>query len=122
MTQDQKILCVIGVGFLLIIYAPPTIIAYRNTKFRLPLRILFSFSVVPLFIALMAVNYWLVVRYAPALLDFWQSIPGSRLGTKPASIIAVLITCPVSVVGCYVWFQFLKFIDVHFLGNRMVPD
>jgi hypothetical protein len=119
MTEDQKILYVIGIGFLLIIYTPPTVIAYRNTKFRLPVRVLFSFSVVPLFMALMAVNYWLVAKYAPALLDLWQSIPENRQARKPASIIAVLITCPVSVAGCYVWFQVLKFIDVRLLGNRM---
>lgn len=124
MTEDQKVLygIGIGIGFLLIIYAPPTVIAYRNTKFRLPVRVLFSFSVVPLFIALMAVNYWLVVKYAPALLDLWQSIPENKQTTKPASIFAILITCPVSVAGCYVWFQFLKFIDVHLLGIRMRPD
>ena len=124
MTDDQhiKILLCFLIVFSLIIYAAPTVIAYRNTKFGLPLRFLFSFSVVPLFIALMAVNYWLVATYAPALLDIWQSIPENRQASKPALIIAVLITCPVSVAGCYVWFQLLKFIDVHLPGNRKRPE
>lgn len=118
MTEEQKILYGLGLAFFLIIYAPPSVIAYRNTKLGLPLRILFSISAVPLFIALMAVNYWMVAKYVPVLIDFWQSIPEKRQTTKPASIIAVLIICPVSVAGCYVWFQILKFIDGHLIKSK----
>jgi len=119
MTEEHKILYGLGLAFFLIIYAPPTVIAYRNTKFWLPLRILFSLSAVPLFIALMAINYWIVAKYAPGLIDFWQSIPEKRQATKPASIIAVLITCPVSVAGCYVWHQFLRFINCLILKKEV---
>ncbi len=110
--QDKIIISTIIGGLLLLFFVPPSWIAYRNTKFRLPLRILFSLTVVPLFFVLMAINYFFVADHFPALVDTWQSVTaGGNKSGKSASILAFFLTCPLSVAGCYCWYKFLNFIN-----------
>lgn len=98
------------IGLLLFLFfVPTTWIAYRNAKFWMPLRILFSFTVVPLFMALMTINYFFVADHFPWLVNLFDSIPGKS--GKPASMLAFLITCPLAVLGCYVWYKSLEFVN-----------
>ena len=94
-----------------VIFVPPTVIAFRNTRFSMPLRILFSFTVVPLFAALMAANYFFVADYFPGLVEHFQSIPERAEPTTSEVIFAFVLTCPLAVAGCALWYYVLKYID-----------
>jgi hypothetical protein len=114
MTDQAKgeiIFAIIIGSLLLLFFVPPTWIAFRNTKFRMPIRVLFSFTVVPLFMVLMAINYFYVADHFPSLVDLFNSLPDGRKSGKSASMLAFLLTCPIAVLGCYLWYKLLEFIN-----------
>ena len=98
------------VGTLLFIFFVPTSwIAYRNLNFRIPLRLTFSLTVVPLFIFLMAKNYFWISDHFPKLVELYGSV--AQKSNKGGSIIAFILTCPLSLFGCYVWYKVHDIID-----------
>ncbi len=103
---------------LFIFYVPPTWIIFRNTKFIIPLRIIFSISIVPLFFVLMIKNYWFVADHFPGLVDQFNSVPEAKKSGRPASILAFLLTCPLPVLGCYCWFKLLSFLNSKASNNK----
>jgi hypothetical protein len=114
MTDQAKgeiVFAIIIGSLLLLFFLPPTWIAFRNTKFRMLLRILFSFTVVPLFMVLMTMNYFYVADHFPSLVDLFNSIPEGRKSDKSAAVLAFLLTCPIAVLGCYLWYKLLEFIN-----------
>ena len=75
------------------------------------LRVLFSFTVAPLFMALMTMNYFYVADHFPSLVDFFNSIPEGKKSGKSAAMLAFLLTCPIAVLGCYLWYKLLESIN-----------
>jgi len=114
MTEKSKfeiaIAILMGIFFLLF-YVAPSWIAFRNTKFRMSLRVLFSFTAAPLFLVLMTINYFYIADHFPSLVDLFNSIHNGRKSGKPESVLAFFITCPLAVLGCYIWYKFLEFIN-----------
>jgi hypothetical protein len=110
-TKGEIIFAIIIGSLLLLFFVPPTWIAFKNTKFRTSLRFLFSFTVVPLFMVLMTINYFYIADHFPSLVDLFNSIPEGRKSGKSASMLAFLLTCPVAVLGCYLWYKLLEIIN-----------
>lgn len=100
-----------------ILFVPPTVIAFRNTRFCMPLRILFAVTVVPIFAALMAANYFFIADYFPGLVEQFQSVPEEAETTTYEVILAFVLTCPLAVAGCALWYFVLKYIDRYCAGN-----
>lgn len=114
MTDQAKgeiIFAIIIGSLLLLFFVPPTWIAFRNTKFRMPLRVLFSFTIVPLFMVLMTMNYFYVADHFSSLVDLFNSIPEGSKSGKSASMLAFLLTCPLAVLGCYLWYKLLELLN-----------
>jgi len=114
MTDQAKgeiIFAIIIGSLLLLFFVPPTWIAFKNTKFRMSLRVLFSFTVVPLFMVLMTMNYFYVADHFSSLVDLFNAIPDGRKSGKSASMLAFLLTCPAAVLGCYLWYKLLEIIN-----------
>lgn len=97
-----------------VIFVPPTVIAFRNTRFCMPLRILFSVTVVPLFAMLMAANYLFIADYFPALIERFHSLPEGNEPTTYEMIFAFVLTCPLAVAGCVLWYYVLKYMDRYY--------
>ncbi len=100
-----------------VIFVPPAVIAFRNTRFCPVLRILFSVTVVPLFAALMAANYFFVADYLPALIDRFHSLTEGNESTTSEVIFAFALTCPLAVAGCFLWYYLFKYVDRYCAGD-----
>lgn len=94
---------------LFIFFVPTSWIVYRNLNFRIPLRLTYSLTVVPLFIFLMAKNYFWIADHFPKLVELYGSV--AQQTKKGGSIMAFLLTCPLSFFGCYVWYKVHDIID-----------
>ena len=100
-----------------VIFVPPAVIAFRNTRFCPVLRILFSVTVAPLFAALMAANYFVFADHFPGLVEHFQSIPEGAEPTTSEVIFAFMLTCPLAVAGCVLWYYLLKYVDRYCAGD-----
>ena len=107
---------IIGI-LLFIFYIPPSLIVYRNTAFKLPLRVVFSATIVPLFFLLMLKNYFFVADHMPKVAQAYDSLSSSTKPGKPATMLAFLLTCPFPVFGCYCWYKLLTFCNYKFGGH-----
>ena len=103
---------------LFIIFIPITWIAYRNAPFKTALRVTFSFSIVPLAIFLMFENYSFFADHLPTLFGTFTTISKAGGSIKGVSVLAALITCPLAVLGCYLWYKLHYFIDRKILLGR----
>ncbi len=109
----------VGGTLLFIFFVPTTWIVYRNLNFRIPLRLTFSLTVVPLFIFLMAKNYFWISDHFPKLVELYGSV--AQKSNKEGSIIAFILTCPLSFFGCYVWYKAHDIIDKKLFSVSQQP-
>lgn len=109
---------VIGV-LLFIFFVPTSWIIYRNTNFRMPLKLTFSLSVVPLFIFLMTKNYFFIADHFPRIIDLYSSIPDAQKSRQGGLIITFILTCPLSFFGCYIWYKILYLLDKRIYGKHL---
>ena len=101
--EDSIVMGFVGCTLLFIFFIPTSWIVYRNLDFRIPLKFTYSLTVVPLFIFLMAKNYFWIADHFPKLVELYGSV--AQKSNKGGSIIAFLLTCPLSLFGCYVWYK-----------------
>lgn len=97
------------IAALIFIIVAPSYIVFRNIPLKGFPKYLYSFSVVPLFIILMVVNFRLLSKGFPSFTDWSLGI--ATKAQKPPMPIAIILTMPVPIAGLYVFYKILHFIQ-----------
>ncbi len=125
--QGNLLMSLLITGLILaVIYGVPTWIIFRNVKLQGFLKVLFSFTITPLFIALMCLNIVWTYKFAPSLFNWFQTLDAL---SRPANVsfflsyiyfygfgalflvVIFLISCSISIPLCYGWYRLLVRLD-----------
>lgn len=104
MSSDAQGLAVI-ISFLIMLYTPITIIAFRNTRnMQRPCRFAFSLSVFPVFTVLLVFSIITAHHALPNLVRLHHDVSESTGSGSPASaIMGGALVLPLSLGGTFLW-------------------
>ena len=99
----------VGIGIIsAIIYAVPTVILLRNVKLRSrALRFAYCLSVVPMFVALMALDIFAVFTFAPE----WAVVPKGWQPSKLELLGVFAVYCTLPALCCCALFFLIRLFD-----------
>jgi hypothetical protein len=99
----------IVIGLLcLLFYIPPSVIIFRNIRFVQPLKAIYSFSAVPVFIIFMFLNIYFTMKWFPQLFD---NILASDSPSRSTAMQAALVSCPLAALVSFLYYRFFSIIN-----------
>jgi hypothetical protein len=97
----------LALALVIVIYVPITYIMLRNIPFRPAFKYFFCLTVVPVFVALLAVSMVLVERYAPGTAAQVSNYGGNRgFGS-----LVLVVYIPFPALGSWLWYLFCRQLD-----------